>query len=415
LLLLLLIVPGRATFRNLSRYSGYVEKTFSRWFRRQVDWAGMNVAAIRAGVPAEHESVLAFDPSYVPKSGDHTEGLGHFWNGSAGRAERGLEVNALSWVDVTANTAYTISAEMTPPGSGAASSTDTPATADTVPTKTASRRQKKTKAQAQAQAKIDKTKDNDSRVDAYLAHLNRVIPQHDLAGLRYLTADGFFSKVKFVDGVVALKLDLISKLRRDADARYLYTGPYAGRGAPRRYAGKVDWTQRDPTVFIGVASPDPELLLETAVVYLPRLRRSVRVVVVIHRRTQRTALLFSTAQHLDPVTLYRYYKARFQIEFLFRDAKQFAGLTHCQARRTDALTFQVNASLTTVSLSKLQAAQTHGHLPTPFSMASLIRRAFNKHFLKKILAYLAHGQTLTEKSPEYETLCNYGIINPVPA
>lgn len=28
LLLLLLIVPGRATFRNLSRYSGYVEKTF---------------------------------------------------------------------------------------------------------------------------------------------------------------------------------------------------------------------------------------------------------------------------------------------------------------------------------------------------------------------------------------------------
>ena len=33
LLVLLLIVPGRSTFRNLSRYSGYVEKTFSRWFR----------------------------------------------------------------------------------------------------------------------------------------------------------------------------------------------------------------------------------------------------------------------------------------------------------------------------------------------------------------------------------------------
>jgi hypothetical protein len=95
LLLLLPIVPGRATFRNLSRYSAYVEKTFSRWFRRKVDWAGMNVAAIRAVVPVGHESVLAFDPSYVPKSGQHTEGLGHFWNGSAGRAERGLEVNAL--------------------------------------------------------------------------------------------------------------------------------------------------------------------------------------------------------------------------------------------------------------------------------------------------------------------------------
>ena len=52
LLMLLLIIPGRATFRNLSRYRGYVEKTFSRWFRRKVDWAALNVAAIRAVVPA---------------------------------------------------------------------------------------------------------------------------------------------------------------------------------------------------------------------------------------------------------------------------------------------------------------------------------------------------------------------------
>ena len=429
LLLLVLIVPGRATFRNLSRYSGYVEKTFSRWFRRKVNWAALNVAAIRAVVPAAHESVLAFDPSYIPKSGKHTEGLGHFWNGSTGRAEPGLEVNALSWVDVTANTAYTISAEMTPPGTGAASATGTPATPETpadpepVSVQALSRRHKaktkaktKTKTKTKTKAKADpKAKDDDSRVDAYLAHLNRVIPKHDLTRLRYLTADGYFSKVKFVDGIVALKLDLISKLRRDADARYLFTGPYAGRGAPRRYAGKVDWTCRDPAVFAAVVSPDPDLLLETAVVYLPRLRRRVRVVVVIHRQTQRLALLFSTALDLDPATLYRYYVARFQIEFLFRDSKQFAGLTHCQARRTDALTFQVNASLTAVSLSKLQAVQTYGYLPTPFSMASLVRRAFNAHFLKKILAYSAQGQTLTENSPAYETLCNYGIIQPATA
>ena len=91
LLVLLLIVPGRSTFRNLSRYSGYVEKTFSRWFRRSLDWAKLNVMAIRPVVPAEHESILAFDPSYMAKSGRHTEGLGYFWNSSAGRAQRGLE------------------------------------------------------------------------------------------------------------------------------------------------------------------------------------------------------------------------------------------------------------------------------------------------------------------------------------
>ena len=56
-------------FRNSTTCKGtlYVEKTFSRWFRRQVDWAGLNVAAIRAVVPADHESVLAFDPSYTSR------------------------------------------------------------------------------------------------------------------------------------------------------------------------------------------------------------------------------------------------------------------------------------------------------------------------------------------------------------
>ena len=56
--------------------------------------------------------MLAFDLSYVPKSGERTEGLGHFWNGGTGRAKRGLEVNALSWIDVTDNTAYPISASL---------------------------------------------------------------------------------------------------------------------------------------------------------------------------------------------------------------------------------------------------------------------------------------------------------------
>ena len=91
-LMLLLIVPGRATFLNLSRYSHYDEKTFRRWFRQEVNWAGLNVAAIRAGVPAHHNPVLAFDPSFVPKSGKHPPGLGRFWNGSAGQAEQGLEM-----------------------------------------------------------------------------------------------------------------------------------------------------------------------------------------------------------------------------------------------------------------------------------------------------------------------------------
>lgn len=383
-LMLLLVVPGRATFLNLSRYSRYDEKTFRRGFRREVHWAALNVAAIRAVVPAHHEQVLAFDPSFIPKSGKHTPGLGRFWNSCTGRAELGLEIHVLAWVDVTANTAYAIQAALTPPE-------PTPAAPRTTGT----------------------TQVEDSRVDAYLAHVCRVIPEQGLSTLRYLTADGYFGKVKFVDGIQALGMDVISKLRRDADLLYLYTGPYRGRGRPRRYDGKVDLVRRER--FTTVPFPETDRLLETAVVYAPRLRRCLRVVVVTHRHTQGRAVLFSTDTDLDPVKLYRYYVARFQIEFLFRDSKQFTGLAHSQARHAQALTFHVNASLTAVSLTKLQAMQTHAHAPIPFSMANAVRRAFNEHFLQRLLAHLAHGGRLAENSPEYETFCNYGLIQPIAA
>jgi len=103
-------------------------------------------------------------------------------------------------------------------------------------------------------------------VDAYLAHLHRVIPDQGLSAPRYLTADGYFGKIKFVDGVKALEVDLISILRRDADLRYLYTAPIVvGADPALRWQGQPEPVRR----FTDVPSPDPEVILETAVVYAP--------------------------------------------------------------------------------------------------------------------------------------------------
>lgn len=85
----MLRVPGRVTFRNLSRDSPYHEKTFARWFERDVDFVSLNHAAIVDVVSAHHEHVLAFDPSFVPKSGKQTPGLDMFWNGAHRRADKG--------------------------------------------------------------------------------------------------------------------------------------------------------------------------------------------------------------------------------------------------------------------------------------------------------------------------------------
>ena len=40
----MLMLPGHATFRHLSRYSPYHERTFSRWYARDVDLVSLNKA-----------------------------------------------------------------------------------------------------------------------------------------------------------------------------------------------------------------------------------------------------------------------------------------------------------------------------------------------------------------------------------
>lgn len=55
-----------------------------------------------------------------------------------------------------------------------------------------------------------------ARMDDYLEHLKHSRPYLPPA-VKYCCADGFYSKQKFVAGVVALDLHLIRKLRSDAD------------------------------------------------------------------------------------------------------------------------------------------------------------------------------------------------------
>jgi hypothetical protein len=110
----LLMLPGPATFRHMSRYSPYHERTFSRWYDPSFDWVSFNKIAITEVVPPEHEQGLIIDASFVPKSGKHTYGLDRFWNGRHSRTEKGLEISTLAWLDLTGNGAYGLSVEQTP-------------------------------------------------------------------------------------------------------------------------------------------------------------------------------------------------------------------------------------------------------------------------------------------------------------
>ena len=106
-----------------------------------------------------------------------------------------------------------------------------------------------------------------------------------------------------------------------------------------------------------------------------------------------------------------YYVARFQIEFLFRDSKQFTGLTDCQARAEAALDFHFNAALATLTLARAEELRARTtQLPHVFSMASGKQRQFNERLLDVFIEHLALDPTWVKKQPGYDELRTYGAI-----
>ena len=82
-------------------------------------------------------------------------------------------------------------------------------------------------------------------------------------------------------------------------------------------------------------------------------KRNLKVVACVNEKTGEYVLLFSTDLALSGSQIVQYYCARFQIEFLFRDAKQFTGLEHSQTRKKEKLHFHFNMSMSSVNLARI--------------------------------------------------------------
>ena len=342
LLGLMLMLPGHATFRNMSRYSPYHERTFSRWYARDFDWVSLNKP------PSPKSSLLSmlrpwsWTPVLCPKVASTTSGLDRFWNGSHSRAEKGLEISTLAWLDITDNCAYCLSVEQTP------------LSAETADPET-------------------------TRMDGSLDQLSRVLTTDDWRFRRDVVTDGAYSKQKFVAGVRALELHQIGSCAPMPICVLSTRDPNAQVQAAKVTDGKVNW--RDVSRFERLATEDEPIVLYHQVLNHGQLKRDLQGAVVVHTQRHRYAVLFSTDVDLEPQRLYRYDKARFQIEFLCRDAKPFTGLSACQARSKAKLDFHFNASLSAVTFAKLEARHQHGNGDQASSMASLKRRAFNQHLI----------------------------------
>ena len=209
-------LPGHLNFTNLEHYGGHSARTHARWFARPFPFARLAVAALGALPPRVSEGLgelLAMDASFVSKSGDKTWGTGWFGSGMARAVCWGLEVTLLAAVDVEEGDAYPLCARQSP---GAVRSRRQACGTDT---------------------------GRETAVDAALALLGEAVAAgvRETLGTRWVAVDGGYARRTFVEGVRALELHTVGRLRKDAVLRFPYTGPHARRpGRKKQFDGCFD-------------------------------------------------------------------------------------------------------------------------------------------------------------------------------
>ena len=342
---------GRVNFTNLSRFSPLHEQTFRRHFQKAFQWVWFNLTVFRLRRHPKEPTIGVFDCSFLPKSGTETWGLDRFFSSLAGRSKKGLEVSILGIVATGSSRAFGVDATQTPPDLS--------------------------KSEA----------DGYSRVDFYLEQIIDLYDQLADMGVSYWVGDGFYAKQKVFDTVGGLGGDLITRLRSDANLRYLYTGPRKdGPGRPKQYDGKIDWDDQTALTRrfdeVGRLPDQPEVRVLTTVANSPHFRRDLRIVLLIGPGGKEQIILASTDtnQHAEEVA--QYYRLRYQIEFVIRDAKQHTGLTHCQARSQEKLDFHLNMSVATVNMLRLLAQKSE------CSPRTYRREAYNWLLVRNLLTKL---------------------------
>ena len=343
----LLTMSGRVTMLGISRWAGKggSYRTIQRFFYTSICWPNLLWVFFRQHCWRRDDTyLLVGDEVVVTKAGKKTYGLGRFFSSLYKRPVPGLAFFSLSLVSIEQRHSFPVRIEQvlkpTPP------KTPAPQTKPTA------------KKRGRGRPKGSKNKDKTAvRLNRELLHIKGMIAAlFDLiAGAivpTHLAMDGHFGNNYALQMARQMGLHLVSKLRYDS-ALYL---PYQGPNRQRKYGEKINPRQM-PEQFLCECYSDKEIQTEIyqAQVLHKEFACPLNVVIIVktNLKTQAQAhvILFTSDLELSYQKVIDYYSLRFQIEFNFREAKQFWGLEDFMNTTETAVTNAVNLSFLMVNLS----------------------------------------------------------------
>lgn len=365
----MLVMTGRVTMLGLSRWTekGGSYRSIQRFYHSNLPWKAMQWTFFAKHLwRAADEYFIAGDEVVVSKAGKKTHGLDRFFSGVQQKVIPGLSFFALSLVNVREERSYPLQVTQT-----VKSVEEKAASKARVDARQVSKEGDKRKA---GRPKGSRNKDKQTvvlnpellRIQASLQMLLETVCA--TLSLKYVVMDGHFGNYPSAYMVRQAKLDLISKLRSDAALYLPFSGEYRGHGPKPKYGARVDVRHLDPKYL---QETTVEGQLRTDIYQMQCLNREfafpLNVVIIVKTNLQSGAqahvILFSTDLQLACSKLVKFYRLRFQIEFNFRDAKQYWGLEDFMNVKEVAVTNAVNQAFFMVNFAAALLSPFRQHNP----------------------------------------------------
>ncbi len=358
----IIAMTGRVTMLGISRWTekGGSYRTVQRFYTTAIPWALIFWLFVRQHlVQAAGTYLLAGDESVVTKSGKSTFGLDRFFASLASKVIPGLAFFALSLIDIEQRRSYPTMVEQVIRSAAEKATAQAKKKAKKAKKKGASAGTRKA-----GRPKGSRNRDKTQVVwtaELRLIH-NMIQKQLCLAGqwltITHLLLDGKFGHNNAVQMARGCGLHLVSKLRHDAALYSPYDGPYSGHGPYRKYGDKVNY-EAIPDRYLKRTSTQDDI--QTKIYQATMLHKEFAArlnVVIIRKHNLKTGkwahvILFSSDLNLTHEQITDYYSLRFQIEFNFREAKQYWGLEDFMNVQETAVTNAANLSLFMVNVAQV--------------------------------------------------------------
>ena len=414
----MIAMTGRVTMLGLSRWTekGGSYRTVQRFFYTVIPWAQVFWIFFREHLLDHQDTyLLAGDESIVTKAGKRTHGLDYFFSSLQQKAVLGLSFFTLSLISTQQRRSYPVCVEQM---------------IRTAEEKAASKAKKQAK-----KAKPDGPKRRPGRpkgsrnknkakvaLNPELQRIQKMLQSflnttQGTIRLTYLVLDGHFGNHPAFHMVRQCQLHLISKLRYDAALHFAYTGPAPKCGPTPRLGEQVN-VRNIPEQYLKETKTEDGF--ETRIYQMQLLHKDfpdpLNVVILLRTNLQTQAwanvILFSSDLDLSYDKLIDYYSLRFQIEFNFRDAKQFWGLEDFMNVSQTAVTNAANLALFMVDVSQVLMCK-HQQNDPDFSVLDLKAYYRGYRYVTETLQMLPQKPDDNLVSQLFHKVAALGRIHPV--